>query len=601
MVRLNISRSNLGRIQFLRVGVAILFVILTVTIFYRQYLEFVTYNHLSQKQCLRRILYPGLRGTIYDRAGRVLATHKNMYVLYVDLNYFRQSFESFCKKNKDVQVQQEQLWALVHDALLPYAKKFGPIPFQVSPKKLLQHYRQNILLPLALSQKLPEDLYAKLLIQLPTKGPFNVGVEKIRYYPYGHLACHVLGFVTRTDELTTDNLPGNDLRTFFQTKEKGRTGIEAFYDNILSGYNGGDIWRVTPSGQEQACLLSIPSIDGTDVTLTLDIELQRVCEAAMGNYKGSISVVDINQGGVLAMVSKPDFDLNRLIPYIDKKTFREIDSSGAWLNRAIQGLYPPGSTFKLVSFSALLRHQIIKESSSAECLGAYRIGNRLFRCHKHSGHGLINTVEAIQTSCNPFVFKYGIQLGGQRLYDEACFYFLNVPSGIDLPYETRKICIPSPQWKYQRLGERWSDGDTANMLIGQGYLLVTPLKMACLTAALSQNRNVFIPHLVKPSSWNYAQAMSPTAWSILKKGMIGVGRHYIPFFPTALKTGTAQVKIAGENGYRHIGWMVGFAPVNNPQIAFCIEIEQDNMGDGFWGGQICAPVAQKFLRYYFKK
>ena len=600
MVCFDASRSNFGRIKFLQFVIAMMFIALAVTIFYRQYLEFYTYNQLGEKQCLRRILYPGIRGTIYDRNGHVLATHRDAYCLNVDLNYFRQKFESFCKKNKEQQAQQEQLWALVHDALLPYAQKVGPIPFHISPKKLLQHYRQNILLPLTLARDLPDELYAKLLNIFPVNGAFNVNVEKIRYYPYGSSACHVLGFVSKTSELQADNLPGNSLRTFFLSKEKGRTGIEAFYDEQLSGYNGGDIWRVTPSGQEQARLISIPSINGRDIQLTLDIELQKVCENALGNVKGSVSVIDVNNGDVLAMVSKPDFDLNQLMPYISKQTFDNITQNGAWLNRSIQGLYPPGSTFKLISFSAMLRHNIINKTSMFNCTGSYKIGNRYFKCHKHSGHGFINTLQAIQQSCNPFVFKYCLPLGAEKLYQEACFYFLNVPSGIDLPYETKKIFIPSPQWKKQRLGERWTEGDTANMCIGQGYLLITPFKMACFAAALSKNRNVFIPHIVQNSPWTFSKALPDQAWETLITGMSKVGEHYINFMPTAIKTGTAQVKIANEDKHKHIGWMVGFAPVKNPQIAFCIEIEQDDSTDNFWGGQMCAPIAQTFLRKYFK-
>ena len=212
-----------------------------------------------------------------------------------------------------------------------------------------------------LAQDLPQELYAKLLNTLPNNSPFSVKVEKIRYYPYGRSACHVLGYVSKIKELNTDNLPGNALRTFFFPQEKGRNGIEAYYDAQLSGHNGGEIWQVTPSGQEQKKLLSIPYIQGEDVHLSLDINLQQVCEKALENYKGSVSILDVDTGEVLAMVSKPDFDLNRLNPRITKEVFNEITESGAWLNRAIQGLYPPGSTFKVVSFSALLRENIITE------------------------------------------------------------------------------------------------------------------------------------------------------------------------------------------------------------------------------------------------
>lgn len=601
MVCFDATRTNFARIRCLQCIVAVAFIILGVVIFYRQYLQFHNYNHLGEKQCLRRILYPGIRGNIYDRTGNVLAEHRDSYTLYVDLNFFRKPFENFCKKHKKQDDQQEQLWALVHDALLSYAKQMGAIPFHISPKTLLQHYRQNILLPLAISKALPKEIYAKLINCLPAQGPFSVGVEKIRHYPYGRTACHVIGYVAKTPDLDTENLPGNDLRTFFLPQEKGRTGIEAFYNAQLSGYNGGEIWRVTPAGQERDRLIAIPSVNGEDIYTSLDIQLQQVCEKALGNYKGSVSVLDIQSGEVLAMVSKPDFDLNELTPYISKKTFENITSTGAWLNRAIQGLYPPGSMFKIISLSAMLRAGIVSEKSSCTCDGFYRIGNRNFKCHNHRGHGLITTSAAIQKSCNIFFFKYGLQLGPTRLYKEACDYYLNVPSGIDLPYETHKICIPSPEWKKRRVGGVWTDGDTANMLIGQGYLLVTPLKMACLAAAISQNRNIFIPHIVQKTPWESTQALSEKNWKILVQGMKNAGQSYVHGISTAIKSGTAQVKIAGENVYTHIGWMMGFAPADQPKIAFCIEIEQEGVGNNFWGGQICAPVVQTILDHIFKK
>ena len=601
MICFDASRTNFARIRCLQCVVAGAFIILGITIFYRQYLQFHNYNRLGEKQCLRRILYPGLRGNIYDRNGNVLAEHRDSYTLYVDLNFFRKSFENFCKKHKNKEDQQEQLWALVHDALLPYAKQIGAIPFHISPQKLLQHYRQNILIPLAVAKSLPKEVYAKLVNSLPARGAFSVGVEKIRHYPYGRTACHVIGYVAKTPDLDTENLPGRDLRTFFLPQEQGRTGIEASYNMQLSGYNGGEIWRVTPAGQEQDRLISIPAVNGEDIHTSIDIQLQQICERALGYYKGSITVLDVKSGEVLAMVRKPDFDLNDLTPYISKETFENITSTGAWLNRAIQGLYPPGSTFKIVTMSALLRAGVITEKSSCNCTGSYRIGNRNFRCHDHRGHGLITTSAALQKSCNPFFFKYGLQLGPMRLYKEACSYYMNVPTGIDLPYETHKICIPSPAWKKSRMGEPWTDGDTANMLIGQGFLRVTPLKMACLAAAISQNRNAFIPHIVQSMPWESSQALPENDWHVLISGMKKAGAYYIRNISTAIKSGTAQVKVAGESVYTHIGWMVGFAPSDNPKIAFCVEIEQDGVGSNFWGGQTCAPVAQLFLNHIFKR
>jgi penicillin-binding protein 2 len=268
------------------------------------------------------------------------------------------------------------------------------------------------------------------------------------------------------------------------------------------------------------------------------------------------------------------------------------------MNRALQGLYPPGSTFKLVSLSALLRAGIVNQESQFNCTGSYTIGPRSFKCANHWGHGSLRTIQALQLSCNPFFWHFALQLGANKLHDEACFYHLDQPTGIDLPYETSHACIPSPQWKWNRFHDGWARGDTANMTIGQGYVLVTPLQMASFTAALAQNRNCCIPYLVQKKSYATKQALPKKDWDLIKAGMAKAGHHYLPDFKVAIKTGTAQVKAAGGL-YTHIGWMVGFTPIENPQIAFCIAIEQETTEKGFWGGKICAPIAEHFLRKFF--
>ena len=607
---LDVQKTNFGRIRFLQCVSGVLFFILFVGIVYRQYGQFYLYHKLGNRQCLRRILQPGIRGKIYDRNGRVLATHRDNYCLYVDLNAFRKPFGQFCKKNPDPALQREQLWALVNDALLPYARQTGEDLLRISPKKLLQHYQQNILLPLKITRDLPQQTYAHLLTLLPPEGAFQVDIEHVRYYPYGQSACHVLGYVTRTSELNTEHLPGNDLRTFFLPREKGQTGIEEQYDEYLSGCNGGEIWRVTPSGQKQQKLLSVPSVNGSSLTLSLDIELQQTCERALEEYKkGSVSIIDLASGGVLTMVSTPGFDLNELTPFVSPEVFENINAREAWFNRAVQGLYPPGSTFKVLSMAALLRNGTVDANTTYTCTGAYKIKHKTVRCHNHNGHGTLNAIQAIQHSCNPFFIHYGLELGAQTLYNEACRYRLDQPTGIDLPHETHRFLIPSPAWKQKRLHDGWAQGDTANMVIGQGYTLVTPFKMACFAAALAKNQTFFTPHFAETDTDGAPSvalplpqtALSPTHRDILRNGMRKVGEHYISLVPTALKTGTAQVKVAHTDRYTHIGWMSGYAPIDNPKIAFCIQIEQDGTDDDFWGGQVCAPVARAFLKAYFQK
>ncbi|MDR1254715.1 MAG: hypothetical protein LBJ78_01650 [Puniceicoccales bacterium] len=606
MVHFDTYRSHLGRLYFLQFIVIFLCILLGIAIVWRQWIENGMYSQLGQKQCLRRILYPGTRGCIYDKTGELLATNRDIYCLYVDLNYFRKDMTQFNRQSKDAETQSEQLWAIVHDALLPYAKTIGPIPFSVSKKTLYRHYLQNILLPLSIAKDLPEAMYAKFVEQLPTHGPFQVGIEKVRYYPYGSVACHVIGHVTQTSQLTQDALPGNDLRTFFLPKQKGATGIEAYYDDQLSGLNGGDIWRVTPSGQEQACLISLPSVDGNDLHLTLDIQLQQMCEQALGNRRGAIVILAVDSGEVLALVSKPDFDLNALTPRISEKLFQKITAQGAWLNRAIQGLYPPGSTFKIITLAALLQAGVVNAQSSVNCTGSYTIGNHVFHCHNRQGHGYIALDKAVQTSCNPFFYHYALRCGPSLIYKEAWKLGLGDRTHIDLPYETRNMLVPSPIWKKKRLRESWTDGDTANFSIGQGFLRVTPLQMACAAASLAKNKRCLTPHLCSNfvcAEHSQEAIMAHDHWRLLlecleKAVESGTSRFSrVQGLKSAVKTGTSQVKIAGTNRYAHVGWLIGFAPSQQPKIAFSVVIEQEDLIEEFWGSRVCGPIAQKFLQF----
>lgn len=599
MVHLGNYRINFNRIRFLQRLIVGLLILLAGVVFYRQHVQGDYYKQLSDQQCLQRIIYPGQRGSILDCKGRPLAIQKPIYCLYVRLDYFRRYFESFCKKNHDRSDQQEQLWSLIHDALLRHARQLGPIPFEVNSRQLLQHYQQNILVPLKLSQGLSKEVYARLLNSLSGVDPFQVGIEWVRTYPYGSAACHVIGYVGKVEEVDEGIEQGKSLRTFVYKREQGRTGIESMYDEILKGMDGVEIWRVTPGLQKQSCVWSRPSTAGETVKLSLDIELQKVCEKALGSQKGSIVIVDITTGGVLAMLSYPGFNLNALVPILPSRVYKEIEQRGAWLNRATQGLYPMGSIFKPIALSALLRAGVVNADSSYVCTGLERVGNRAFHCYNRSGHGSVNTIQALEHSCNVFFYHYVGQVGPDALHDEAVLYHFNEPTGIDLPYEVRTFNIPSPKWKEERFGERWYPGDTANMSIGQGYWLVTPMQMVRFAAAFSQNRTNFRPYLVKATPYKAQKALPDVQWEVIKRGMVQAAKIHLPSFDhLAVKSGTAQIKIKGHSEFWHIGWLIGFAPVDNPKVAFCIQIEQEQPGV-FYGGMKASPIAAEFLRYLF--
>jgi penicillin-binding protein 2 len=322
---------------------------------------------------------------------------------------------------------------------------------------------------------------------------------------------------------------------------------------------------------------------------------------------GSIVALDAQKGEVLAMVSRPGFDLNALSPKISQKTFDQISSEGGWLNRATQGLYPPGSSFKIVSSSAMLRRRVVHADTYADCNGSFAIGHRVFRCHYRRGHGRVRLTDALRVSCNVFIYQYALACGPEAIGDEAKRFHLHEPTGVDLPFETRHMIVPSPAWKQERMKEAWRPGDTANLSIGQGFLRVTPLQMACFIASFARNERTTRPTLTggKPTGES-VPAMEPQYHSAIVRGMeesveSGSCRYTrIDGIRIAGKSGTSQVPVKGGAQMSHVAWFVGFAPIESPKIAVAIAVEQTDLNETFWSSTKAVPIAKKIFEHAFR-
>ncbi|MDR1665924.1 MAG: hypothetical protein LBR62_02675 [Puniceicoccales bacterium] len=609
-------RTDRGRLRFLQAVTLVLFLFLVLGLLWRQWLSYDLYKSLEEKQCLRRILYPATRGCIYDRNGLLLAGNRLHYRLAVRLEFLKKSFSDRVREfqregpgmDRDT-LEMEALWSVLSETMAPYVQYLGPRQWFVTPQKLMRHFRQEILMPITVVDDLTEKEYARLTEALPTNSPLEVWVENLRHYPNGSVACHTLGYVTSTPVTAPDELPGNHLKTFFTHRQAGRTGLEGYYDEWLSGLNGGEIWRVDPSGRRYRCIFSVPCCNGKDLHTTLDFHLQRVCEKSLGTQTGAVVVLDVKTGEVLALASTPGFDLKALSPRIPKNVFDDVTRAGGWLNRALQGLYPPGSAFKIVTLSAMLRHRIVDENSYVDCSGSFPIGNRVFHCHYRSGHGSLNLIEAIRVSCNPFLYKYALRCGPSPLCEEAKRFHFHEPTNIDLPFETRHMMVPSRDWKKRHLCEDWMPGDTANLSIGQGFLRVTPLQMACFAASFGRNETLTRPFLKIPEGPSprvpQSQALDSTYYRELVRGMeasVESGSCRMTRLDgvrIAGKSSTSQVQVKGQSSFKHIAWFVGFAPVENPQIALSVMIEQTDLGEPFWGSKKAVPVARDIFSDVF--
>jgi penicillin-binding protein 2 len=316
------------------------------------------------------------------------------------------------------------------------------------------------------------------------------------------------------------------------------------------------------------------------------------------------------------MASKPDYDLNVFSPHLSVAAEADIEGRKAWSNIALNGVYSPGSTFKLVvATAALTSGAITPEDTPADCEGAMMIGNRRFTCDNgHAAHGRLILADAITESCDIYFYTVGLKTSVDVIAAEARRFHLDRPTGVDLPGETHRMLIPDPAWKKRARDESWTPGDTANISIGQGDVEVTPLVMACFAASFARDEVWTQPTLIhdarRPAQHSERTGLSASQRAAILKGMEGAGTSEegtaraistealrVPGVRIACKTGTAQIK--RPQGEVDEAWFICFAPLENPQIAIAVAIEGDKPGETFGGGTYAVPVASAILKKYF--
>ena len=617
-----IHSSYNPRLAFFLLVFVSMFLFLGVGLAWRQLIQGKEYSVREKHQSQRRILQPGARGNILDRNGKLLVGNRPRFSAVVHLNELRSEFrEEYIKQVRQMRDagQSRSRYTLQREArafviqryldqlnvLLGHAKT-------VDSRELERHFSARLLLPFPLMKDLTLQEYGFLTEQLSTKSPIQIYATSARYYPYGSAASHTLGYVVSTDAISEEGVPGGDIRTFSFKGKTGKSGLERFFEADLSGESGGEVWTVDPAGfqYEEPVAQKIP-IKGEDLTISLDIDLQIIAEKALGDKKGAIVAIEVGTGEVLVLASKPDYDLSKFSPYLPSAVVEDINERGAWLNRAIQGLYPPGSTFKMITALAALDKHIVNFQDTVNCVGVHRIGDLLFSCNARYGHGEVDLAQAITHSCNVYFYEVGVETGIKNISAEARRFHLNEPTGIELSYETKRMVIPDREWKKERGFGPWWPGDTANTSIGQGFLLVTPLQMATFMASLARGETFVQPtlrHNVSPSPSavsseplnipreQYAQLMAAMQ-NVVETGTGKLAR--IEGLPIAGKTGTAQVRARGKK--LTLGWFICFAPVENPQIALCVMLEGVDPQDGYTGGGTAAPIAKTILEKYFAR
>ncbi len=621
----DILENSNPRIRIFYVLFALAFLILAIVLGYRQIYLYDYYVEKGERQSMRRVIEPGARGDIFDRYGRLLVTNEPRFSAVVYFNEIRKELreEYFRLKKKylaakDSGAEMPSVAQITKQAranvLNGYVDRINMIlgsDYKLADDDYDRHFRQKALLPFPLVKNLSAREHAILAERIPIDSPIQIYTDTSRYYPYGARAAHVLGYVgSNVDEIDASNIVGSDLRTYSFTGKIGKTGVERAFESVLSGDIGAKIWVVDLAGYQYDNVVNVKPKKGGNVVTSLDIDLQAVIEDSFGDRKGAAVVLDVKTGEVLSMVSKPDYDPNSLSPYISYKVNDEITARDAWLNRATQGRYPPGSPYKIITAMAGLMTGVIDENSVKTCNGGYKVGSRIFPCNKRYGHGEVDLSAAIAQSCNVYFYMTGIDADIKSIAATAKDFGMDQPTGIEIG--ERRGVIATPEYKREIGYGKWLGGDTANASIGQGFVLETPLEMAAFAASLARKQTrtkVSIIHdPSRKADMEYHNAvpipLSDVHYKAILQGMIDAvekgtcRRSKVEGLASAAKSGTAQVPINGKPST--LAWMIAFAPVENPQIAICVMVEGDETGD-VAGGSTAGPIVRAAFEAYFDK
>jgi penicillin-binding protein 2 len=422
--------------------------------------------------------------------------------------------------------------------------------------------------------------------------------ESSRYYPNGDLAAHVLGYI---GEATLDDLKANP--DYPMGMIIGRMGVEQLANRQLEGTWGSHLIEVDAAGQQLRIIGQKAPVSGSSVKLTLDIHLQKAAEQALAQRRGAVVVLNVKTGAVLAMASGPSFDPNIFTRRITQAEWKRLQrQDNPFLNRALQG-YPPASTFKIVTTTAGIESGKFSADSVLGTAAYISVGGHLFHEHGGGGYGTIGFRDAIAYSSNTFFYQVGLTVGPENIAKWGGRLGIGTTSNMGLEGGSRGS-IPTPAEKERLFGEPWYAGDTVSTAIGQGLVQVTPLEMAVIVAAIANGGQRVQPHLFAsetntPKTRPQPTGMHQRTLETIRSGLIavvqgGTGRQLndgsIPL--TAGKTGTAEV----PGGQRNNALYVGYGPVNNPQIALAVIVE-----NGGYGAEAAVPIAHQVFKAYFNK
>ena len=592
-------RSVTVRLVVLQVAFAIIFTVLAFSFWYFQIVQHQKYEELAENNHQRTISLRAPRGVMLDRDGRVLVENRSSFTISIVREQTKDLNHTIKVLSEVAGLDQKYVYDIVNRHR--HEPTYRPIVV-VDDASLAQ-------VAAVLARRLETELPDILVQRVPT-----------RQYPPDSFAAHLFGYVGEASEgqVETDGLANGTI--------VGQAGVEKIYNKLLMGEDGARRVVVNSMGREIRTIGEIPPNEGRRVQLTIDLDLQRAAEEGFkaSGFNGAAVVMDPRTGEVLAFTSRPSYDPNAFSGGIDRATWASLntDQLKPLQNRAIQGRYSPGSTFKIVVAVAALEEGVITPDFRVSCGGGATFYGRFFQCWKKGGHGSVDLRHALEQSCNVYYYTVGNMVGVDKIHKWATLLGLGEKTDIDLPNEVEGL-VPSTEWKRKRYNEKWYAGETISVSIGQGQVSLTPISMAVMMSTVANGGTRWVPHLLKaidegkgwvpvtPPAPKSRVTLKPETVRAVHDGLFMVvngagtgGRARIPGKDVSGKTGTAQVisltggrQAAGrtERDLRDHGWFVFFAPRDNPEIAGVVFTEHSEHGAN------SAPIAKHVMETYFNK
>ena len=583
----------------------LLFLVLFARFVWLQVIQYDHYHALAENNRISLVPAPPSRGVIYDRQGEVLAQNFSAYTLEITPDKAGRLEQTIDQLSQVVSIDAGDRKRFKR--LLAESKNFESIPIR---------------------NRLTEEEVARFTVNRYRFPGVEVKARLFRQYPYGEIFSHVVGYIGRIGQHDLDRLEETEQAANYRGSDHiGKLGIEASYEPWLHGNTGIEKVETDSGGRAVRVLSRTAPVAGHNLYLHLDARLQQVAEKVFGDYRGALVALDPRNGGVLALVSKPGFDPNLFVDGIDYPTWRELSDSPdrPLINRALRGIYPPGSTIKPFMALAGLETGVRKPGDTISDPGYYTLhgSSHRYRDWKKDGHGMVDLKRSIVISCDTYYYGLAQQMGIERMSGFLAQFGFGRKSGVDLDGELAGL-MPTPEWKQKRFKQPWWPGETVIAGIGQGYVLATPMQLAVATMAIANNGVVYKPQLIR--AWrdsasgqvSYAAprplekiAMKPEHLRLVREAMVEVtlpgGTASLAGANTpyqfAGKTGTAQVvgirqgekydasRVAARN--RDHALFIAFAPADDPKIVVAVMVE-----NGGHGGSTAAPVARKVIDYW---